>query len=451
MLTCVLAACFFSLTIHSAWIPATEASANWCAVDGDCPALEMQFLQKASSLQPVQPSVLQSKIASETNQEALPELMPLARSLVSEDPEAAAEHLVRYYGARRVASANSSSSCVQTVGVELSRADGEYKTPLDKYTLYFVKDSRKWAGLLSRDFAAKASDAAFRDLIQTGTNASWQGWMDFHDGLTPTLNPFGLNFTHLRNDKVPVQLFHGLSAFDGAWGIGIRFNIPNTSRTLEFDGIDTQKMNALSPEDQEYLSQMQALPTAFGCRNLSVKVMDDDALATLWKKSTYFVERTYQREAYEFAVAALGLEKLTAPYALPPDFECTAALWSRFPGPAKYFQFHLVSTPSWPAKGAALYHRYIGEVRNLESGCFDHYLYDSLILWSEESLDPFVRRLQQLETPFLARKLQGVFSLIFSFPMAPAIVIDIRGIMLSAVDAEEFDPCLETKCRESVR
>merc|ERR1719502_2620116 len=100
--------------------------------------------------------------------------MPLARSLVSEDPEAAADHLVRYYGARRVASTNSSSSCARTVGVEFSRADGEYKTPLDKYTLYFVKDSQKWAGYLPRDFAARASDAAFRDMIQTGTNASWQ-------------------------------------------------------------------------------------------------------------------------------------------------------------------------------------------------------------------------------------------------------------------------------------
>jgi len=276
--------------------------------------------------------------------------------------------------------------------------------------------------------------------------------MDMHDGITPVLDFTGLDLTNLRTDNYPVQSFNGLSTIDGTLGTGMRTMLPHTTRGLEFDGLETTGRPALSSDDRAWLDSQDHLPLAFACRNLSVTEEHsdfDDPEDLLWKKATYAVQASKLQETHEFARAVLGLESLPSQF---PEVSngadgCLATRWNRFTGRNKYFEFHLVSSaPSYLAMGVDKFHDYLGMTHNLESDCFDHYLYDSLILWAD-SLDPYVRRLQQLGAPFLALKLQDqLFSIVFSFPMAPAITIDIRSSSLDAVEAKQFDSCKRTHC-----
>jgi len=437
----------FAWQEHRRHPPSPHASE--CAV-GVCQQ-DMQLLQKAISWQPLQPMA-----------EVLPELMPLARSLTTENPEALAEYFVKYYGAQRVSTnmtMHMQTGCgVEFVGVQLSRQDGLYRSPQDKYTLYLVKDDRKWAGLMPRDTFSRLSDDAYDDMITSRKSKDHRPWVDFHDGIQDSWrwleDPSKPNFNkkegarsikELVQDSVPVQNL-GYKT--------MRSNIPNTSHFLEIDGVGRLDYFVDDGEESWWKSSQEA---DSGCRtvtnpdlvNGTSSAIDGKTLyhwESLWYKATHFIEESGLNAASEFAKNALGFVPISPGFPEPKQDGCIGAKWNaRSTG--DWFQLHFVSSsPPFPDMGASSYHDYQSSIRNLKSGCFDHYLYNSLILWSD-SLDPFVRRLRQLDTPFLALKLQDqLFSLVFSFPNNAAIVIDIRSSELSEAEYEHFDPCMRTQC-----
>jgi len=348
-------------------------------------------------------------------------------------------------------------SCVHATAVEITRPDGIDKWPVDKYLIYFIKEDRKWAGFMPREAWETTSDNSYDKMLHSGKGEDWRAWMDFHDGMTPAAGWLvgTKDIDAIRKDKVPVQYFGGgiaksdmttglhASAEEAATGYGFRGNMPNTSWAIEFAGVWTSEKTKLSEEDSEYLNKSQFM--ARGCRDLSKYEEEFDPYGLLWKKATYATTGEQLQATYDFANKALGLNPMAAAYNETSD-ECVEAMWSRLPGPA-LFEFHFVrASPPFPDDSASLFQKYVGNNRDLSSGCFDHYLYNSLILWTED-LDPYVRNLQKLSASFLALKLQeDLFSIVFSFPSNEAIVMDMRSSKLSAVEPKVFDACEETCC-----
>jgi len=415
--------------------------------------------------------------------EKLPALMPLARSLNSEDPEAAAQFFIRYFGARKVATNLTKimqTPCLEAVSVELSRQDGILKSPMDKYTITFIKDDLKWAGDLPRNTFETLSDMAYREMVTSGKLKDHRPWMDFHDGLMPTfwwrsdadqsiysdgtLNYLGKgthnvsggwccrrNITAIVEDNMPIQRFGS-----DPWPTSLRPKIHNSSWTIEMDGLYWAAGMLHAPDftSEEFMWALSQQKSDGGCRIIEPEPTTNDPLAMVWKRSslwykaTYAVDEASLKVVTEFANDALGFPTVESPFPEPNE-DCISATWNEY-NESYNFRLHFVSaSPPFPNSGTDTYHKYQASIRNLESGCFDHYLYNSLILWSE-SLDPFVRRLQQLGTPFLALRLQDqLFSLVFSFPAAAAIVVDIRSSILSEVEPTDFDPCSHTQCSGS--
>jgi hypothetical protein len=86
----------------------------------------------------------------EPDLKTLPKLIPLARSLTSDNPEAVADFFFRYFVAHKVAgnlTKHMQTPCIEAATVEL-RQDGTYKSPMDKYAILLVKGDRKWAVIL---------------------------------------------------------------------------------------------------------------------------------------------------------------------------------------------------------------------------------------------------------------------------------------------------------------
>jgi len=166
----------------------------------------------------------------------------------------------------------------------------------------------------------------------------------------------------------------------------------------------------------------------------------------LWWKSTYAVADAYK--AMTFAEDVLGSTKGYCPFPYPPTDKCTGALWLEVaPEGDKTFEMHFVEMYDGKQQIVEFHEYHAQQAKALSKGCMQASLYDNLAM-NVATLDPFVRRLQKSDTPFLAMKVGDRYALIFAFPGNEAVVMQLQSDVLTAVEA--MDPEAVAKACDSL-
>eukprot|EP00933_Yihiella_yeosuensis_P050972 TRINITY_DN4878_c0_g1_i1.p1 TRINITY_DN4878_c0_g1~~TRINITY_DN4878_c0_g1_i1.p1 ORF type:complete len:431 (+),score=65.21 TRINITY_DN4878_c0_g1_i1:106-1398(+) len=349
-----------------------------------------------------------------------PLLTPIARTFISSDPKRSADWWLRYLtGTKRVESwLKADPSCQETDAIEI-----EYNG--EKMSMIFIKDRVRPYGKVHPNAFAESSDREWEKIMDREMNYS--PWVDFHDGLTWSL----FNADAFTEDNVKYQRYS-----DNV----LRLNVPETAWTLELVAI-----NYLSPPPTISKSSVKSwIGAVYDNPDLCRHVEPVHATRMWWKATFAAVDPP---RAVKFAEKVLGAYHIESPYPWPPEGNCTAALWARLPTAdgSNGIEFHFVESPAYPQgnPGIADFHKAQRDIRDLDKGTFDQYLYNSMVL-KADSLDPFIDRLRSEKTPFLLFEMdhqKKFFSLFFSFPGNEAIVIQIQASEVTKAVPKPYSSC----------
>jgi len=389
-----------------------SAQAKDCADGESCALPELSLLQKQIALAP------------DSAEESLPTLTLLGRSFYSSDPEASAKFMERYFSGEVV---GNKANLATVPGAVTAGAFLKSRTDAGDYTMLFAKGKNQDAVM---DKYAKTAELDFN--VQTSPKV--QGWSYlgyFHDGLAD----YCFNLSNAAADQLKF-FHHGSVTRNYLTGTAYTFELKMAfaeDADLE-SGVD-YGFAVESASDMEYLTN-HTWELDEPCR-MSMEEEAQHAEESgganndLWWKSTYSVANAYK--AMKFAEDVLGATKGFCPFPYPPTDECTGALWLEVaPEGDKTFKMHFVEMFHEYDKKFHEYHA--EQAKALSKGCMQASLYDNLAM-SVATLDPFVRRLQKSDTPFLAMKVGDRYALIFAFPGNEAVVMQLQSDVLTAVEA----------------
>jgi len=393
-----------------------SVQAKDCADGESCALLpELSLLQKQVALAP------------DSTEEPLPVLTLLGRSFYSDDPEASAKFMERYFSGQVVGNV---ANLATVPGAVTAGAFLKSRTEAGDYTMLFARNKNQDQEM--HKFALTA-ELDFNSQTSPKVNG-WSHWGDLHDGLAD----YGFNLSNAAADQL--QFFHH--------GTVTRNYLPGTAYTFELKQAFESSLDnnwdfgfaVESKSDLEYLRE-HTWELDEPCRT-SMEEEAQHAMASgganvhLWWKSTYAVADAYK--AMTFAEDVLGATKGYCPFPFPPTDKCTGALWLEVAAEGdKTFEMHFVEMyAAYDGHQQIVdFHKYHAQqAKALSKGCMQASLYDNLAM-NVATLDPFVRRLQKSDTPFLAMKVDDRYALIFAFPGNEAVVMQLQSDVLTAVEA----------------
>lgn len=395
-----------------------SAQAKDCADGESCALPELSLLQKQIALAP------------DSAEEPLPTLTLLGRSFYSNDPEASAKFMERYFSAQVV---GNKANLATVPGAVTAGAFLESRTEEGHYTMFFARGKDPDDGM---DKFVETAELDFND--KTSPKAkSWSHWGDLHDGLAD----YTFNLSNAAADQL--KFFHH--------GSVTRNYLAGTAYTFELklafaDGVEVQKgvdygFAVESESDMEYLTNHTwdlDEPCRMDMAEEAAHAMDGNGANNhLWWKSTYSVANAYK--AMVFAEDVLGATKGFCPFPYPPTENCTGALWLEVAAEGdKTFEMHFVEMFDGHDQIVDFHEYHAEQAKALSKGCMKASLYDNLAM-NVATLDPFVSRLQRHDTPFLAMKVGDRYALIFAFPGNEAVVMQLQSDVLTAVEAMDQD------------
>jgi len=340
------------------------------------------------------------------------DLIPAMRTLVSTDPKGSAAFMTKYLRAKALPVPACHHAEVAMVEVDL----GSGSTAV----YGFIDDQTKPAGNWTPDVLVPAVAQSWQE--HYAGKLDFYEWFDNHDGFP--LEAFlwdkaladNLDFTVGDADMIGI---------DGLPSPVVRIMIPYTLWTLEFTGG--------GHNGSEKQGESAAL-----CRDIGLSF---EYIET-WKKATFMTSDP--AAAARFAMDVLGAQHLESPYPWPPQPGCYSAQWVVFPESG--FQLHFPSA----GDSVPLMHPTAGEfvksveqVRNISSGAFDVWMYNSLI-FRVASLDPWALRFQSKGVPFVVVRIdsdEGSYALIADIP-GTGIVLQLRSSNASVVAPLLPEACL---------
>jgi len=335
------------------------------------------------------------------------DLIPAMRTLVSTDPKGSAAFMTKYLRAKALPAPTCQHAEVAMVEVDL----GSGSTAV----YGFIKDPTKPAGNWTPDVLMPAVDQFWQE------SQKLNEWLDNHDAFPLEVfywdKALSDNLTIAVNDDDMIGI-------DGLPSPVVRVWIPYTLWSVEFTGRGHDG------------SEKQGLIVA-ECRDLGRSL---DYIET-WKKATFMTSDP--AAAARFAMDVLGAEHLESPYPWPPQPGCYSAQWVVFPESG--FQFHFPHGDSVPPlhPNAEEFVKSVEQVRNISSGAFDVWMYNSLI-FRVASLDPWVLRFQSKGVPFVVVRIdsdEGSYALIADIP-GTGSVVQLRSSSVSVVAPLLPEVCL---------
>jgi len=401
-----------------------SVQAKDCADGESCALLpELSLLQRQVALAP------------ESTEEPLPALSLLGRSFYSSNPEASAKFMERYFSGQVVGNV---ANLATVPGAVTAGAFLKSQTEAGDYTMLFARGKNQDEGM---DKFAMTAELDF-DSQTSPAVKGWSHWGDLHDGLAD----YVFNLSNAAADQM--KFFHH--------GTVTRNYLPGTAYTFELKqafGLDLQSDFGFAVEsksDLEYLRH-HTWELDEPCRTSKEEeaqhaMESGGANVHLWWKSTYAVADAYK--AMTFAEDVLGSTKGYCPFPYPPTDKCTGALWLEVaPEGDKTFEMHFVEMYDGKQQIVEFHEYHAQQAKALSKGCMQASLYDNLAM-NVATLDPFVRRLQKSDTPFLAMKVGDRYALIFAFPGNEAVVMQLQSDVLTAVEA--MDPEAVAKACDSL-
>jgi len=238
--------------------------------------------------------------------------------------------------------------------------------------------------------ATKVVDTFHDEFVAVGSKTlGYTQWEDNHDGLQGGVATLDVPRLEAASE---IQIYPEKQLPWPEWGI-LRIAIPGTYCSLESAGNFSErqwsglrKHTTADPDD---------------CRNNSWANASHPQMH--WWKSTFAAPNP--QGAADFAVAVLGGAYTRAPYPLPDRHDCTTARWVVLPSG---FMLHFVNSWEWP--GGAItpgsLAKHIEAHRDFRGteGVFDVWAYSNMVLWAEDSLDPYIARAKAGSYRYLLRK-----------------------------------------------
>jgi len=244
------------------------------------------------------------------------------------------------------------------------------------------------------------------------THKSWSKWANLHDGLLS----YALNLTAARLDGLDFVMTESTG----------HFYVPHTASHLELrpvvsDGLYGKRpvFKAQSEADKAYMSEhtWHDQKGDVGEKYLSLPGKIDQSL---WWTTSYPVANAESARA--FALNVLGAVNIDCTGALCVDVSPNSdhgfklrfvELTQESEEVQAFHEFHAQKVASWTS--------------NMTETCISAVLYDN-IAFEVDSLDPFVKKLDDLNVPSLVHKVSDDrYSVIFAFPGNEGIVIQLQS------------------------
>lgn len=340
-------------------------------------------------------------------------LYPAGRSFLTSDVASSAQFFIDNFRAKPVKqNITENLACAEAMTVEWGNG----------YLYTFVKDKVLPHGQISSDMFIESFSKQWQGMKDY--NNEYSRWADNHDGVIfddDTMQYFDtLGFSRGTDIVQRGQVF-------------VRMQVPSTAWLVEVSGDPIYSI-----VDEVFESRpdrfFEAQSDVASCREL--RESGEGRLSPLfWWKAT--MASADPKTAGAFAVKYLFGTEIESAY--PHGGNCTLAVWIQLPPPL--FQLHFVHTGAHytPHPDIVDWVQQQESIRDLESGIFDQYMHNSLILWTN-SLDPFVQQLQADGQPFLTLKKDNFFSLFVSVPKN-SLVFQIRSTHLTLKPSGIFDAC----------
>lgn len=390
--------------------------------------------------------------------------IPVARSYLTSDPEAAAAaYLAIFRDAVRVPqnlSAAEEPSCANITVLRLPTG----------VSFTFVQDGRKPNPAEEAIPVQTVLDSAAADMkrVKQG-EVLWTQWEDNHDGYGL---PLGADMSALVNEtdvvtyivsktKKETQTFlkSSVTTRDDRYSVILRFWLPGGFSTVEV-GIPTGKSVIIPGMEKTLASVAQDDPDF----NRQVAT-DYDLLVSRhlndfnfpWFKAT--TATSDPAAAKSFVMKYLGARSVTSPYINTGQPDSHYAEWVAFDNPNLAYEagqpdpFMMHFVLSYPGKHftsggqvtTSALSEAIAQGRNLSANVFDTYMYNALTLWVLD-LAPYIARFKADAVPYLLRgwPASGVAGVFVTLPGAVAGVIELRsdrGVDSATIAANPWDAC----------